>query len=221
MATTSSAPLVTPGVDFYTFIHKSFRNRMFEAATMAGRTDWTDSGAARATRVLLEALFFDLEEHAAHEDAFWHPLIAGVNSDALREIETEHALQGHQLAELRSLLATAAAGDAEAGAEFYRAYNVFLGGFLLHLAEEEKGNPLLWAVYREGQLEAAHAAFKLSIPMEESLRHLETMLPAMTPQERAAFLRGFEGAPPLLISAIRELAERLIGPSAFPGSAVA
>ena len=212
--TTRQASLFTPGADFYTYIHKSFRLRLFDAANRIGSIDWTDAGAAAATQALVAHLFTDLREHAEHEQTYWHPLIARVNADAVRGIEAEHALQEHQLDELEALLSDAAAGDIEAARELYRAFNAFLGGFLLHLAEEEQGNPLLWAAYPPADLGDSLHQFHLTIPFNESLRYLETMLPAMSPQERAVLFEGFYEAPPPVKDAIAAVAARVLGPDA-------
>jgi hypothetical protein len=203
--TTETASLITPGVDFYTFIHKSFRARLFEASVTVGRTDWSNSDHADSARAVIEQLFADLKEHAAHESEFWHPLIARVNPDALRSLEAEHAGQDREMEGMQVLLTQAANGDLEAGQEFYRAFNAFIGDFLLHLAEEETGNPLLWSAYREGQLGDAYNAFRLSLPLEESLRYLETMLPVMNRQERAMLFASMAGAPPPVVEALRAL----------------
>ncbi len=213
--TTETASLITPGVDFYTFIHKSFRSRLFEASVAAGRADWADRAEAASTRAVIEQLFEDLKGHAAHESEFWHPLIARVNPDALRSLEAEHVAQDREIEAMMALLAEAADGDLEAGQAFYRAFNAFIGDFLLHLAEEETGNPLLWAAYRDGQLDDAYHAFKLSIPLDESLRYMESMLPAMSPQDRSLLFASLAGAPPFMVEAIRALTVRVLGESAW------
>ena len=219
--TTETPALITPGADFYTFIHKSLRSRLFDASVAAGSVDWRDGAAAASLRADIEQLFTDLREHAAHESKFWHPLIARVNPDALRSLETEHASQDHEIEGLQALLSAAADGNIEAGRAFYRAFNAFVGDFLLHLAEEETGNPLLWSAYREGELDGAYHAFKLSMPLEESLRYMETMLPAMNPQDRSILFASLEGAPPFMVEAVRELTVRLLGESAWKMAAVA
>ena len=214
---TTQPRLITPGADFYTYIHKSFRVRLFQAAAQAGATDWTDTTEATAMCLTATGLFRDLRDHAEHEATFWHPLIARVNADAVRSIETEHATQDHQLCQLESLLLAANDGDIDAGREFYRALNAFLGDFLLHLAEEEQGNPLLWAAYADEDLGGQLMAFKLSIPLDESLRYLESMLPALNPQDRAAIFEDLMHAPEPVVAAVKALTFRVLGPEAWPG----
>ena len=221
MTTGSTMNRITAGVDFYTFIHKSFRSRLFGASEAAGRTDWTNAVEAEETRRGISQLFSDLKDHAEHETRFWHPFIAEVNTDALRSLDSEHALQEIQIEEMRRLLDAAAAGDLDAGREFYRAFNAFLGDFLLHLSEEEAGNPLLWAVYREQELGDAYHAFKMTIPMEESLRYMQSMLPAMNPQDRAELFAALEGAPAETLNALSDLAARVLGSAPLPAGTAA
>jgi hypothetical protein len=188
-----------PRTDFFTFIHKAIRLRLFEAIVRLGRADLDDPATAASVLPDLRRLLRWLLEHSGHEDRFVLPLLRTCAPDVADRQTADHGGIDDALhALLRQL------DDPPPGLELYRALNRFAAACLTHLDDEEtRLSPLLWERHREDDLAAAMAAFNASRTPEQALSDLALMLPALAPSERRALLGRLP--PPPVLTAVHDL----------------
>ncbi|MFL9839549.1 hemerythrin domain-containing protein [Sphingomonas sp. ST-64] len=200
--------------DFYGPVHKGLRFASAQLLIRLGSNDWQ---CARASAALIAALRHHLEvarAHLEHEEAEFHPVLrarAPELADALDHDHAEHHATFDALAAL--IAAVEAAVDAErpaAAHRLYLRYSLYVSDDLAHMASEElEVQPIAHALFTDAELQAIEGRIVASIPPEQMAESLSIMLPAMTPLERATFLRNVgAGAPPEAFAMIRDVIAR-------------
>jgi len=202
----------------YQPIHKALRAALFDATVLVARTDFTDEGegmvAARTVAMLLDIL----DSHAAHEEEFVMPVVAGHAPALMATLETEHGrLEGLQ-AELRALLprtcSDVTAEREAAGQLLGRALTLLVADHLRHMDREEtEAMPVLWAHQTEEELDAMDARIRAAVPPDRMPVMLRLMLPTMSTAESARLLSTTRAQmPPPVFAQVSGLAREVLGP---------
>lgn len=194
--------------DLYNFVHKGQRVRLFALSGDIGRADFSDAGQAARVADGLRAMIEHLREHAAIEAEYIHPLyekLAGL--DTAEEFEAEHRLLEQELEALEALAAEAR------WPELHRAYNAFLGRYLVHLAEEEEAQEeLLWP-NDHGEMAEVFARFQKERAPEKLRSDLELFLPALSAPELLGMFTGMKlRAPAYVFEFAQGLAAQMTKP---------
>jgi hypothetical protein len=206
-------------IDFYTPIHKAYRAFMSDTLARVGRLDVDDPAELGATLGQVEALLSSLHHHARHEDAYFHPLLAG-DGQAPASV-AEHARQAQEIARLQALAADVrrapAAGREAAAGELHRRLGAFVAANLEHMLDEETvNNAALWARYTDAQLIAVHDALIASIEPPVFMEIMGWMLPALNPRELAQVMLGTRaGAPAPVFDALMAIARTALAPGRY------
>jgi hypothetical protein len=214
---TNDSQAVQSRTDFYTVVHKGLRKRLFEVVVLAGTTDPADPEQRATLALAVGDVVRVLREHAEHEETFLHPILAAVLPEAARSLHAEHEEHSRALDEVeRAFDLAAAERTATAGHRAYRTLARFTAQFLLHIEEEEEGQPRLWELADEARLAAGMLAFKRSRTLEQTVAAWATLLPAMNRTERAAMFGALKGgAPEPVFAAALEVAERVLDAHAW------
>jgi hypothetical protein len=188
-------------VDLYGMAHKALRNLLFEAASLAARTDLSSEAEARALAARIARLVGWLDEHAAVEDAAIMPELAAIAPELFASLRSEHArVEGAQreLEALARRLETASGPErASLGRKVHERLLRLVAEHIVHMEHEESdGNRLLWAHRTDDELRALQARIRATIPPARAAAWLAVMLPALSLPERAAVLRPLRGAVP-------------------------
>lgn len=213
----SDSQAIQPRTDFYTVVHKALRKRLFETVILAGTTDYADpDDLAKLTKTVAEIVTM-LREHADHEDAFLHPIIAEVLPEAARSLNAEHVEHNRALDAVERAFGVVASDRTSASGHMaYRTLARFTAHFLAHIEEEEAGQPRVWELAGEARLAAGMAAFKRSRTLEQTLAGWAHMLPAMNPAERTEMFRALKaGAPAAVFEAGLRLGEQVLEARAY------
>lgn len=187
--------------DFYTFIHKAIRRRLFAVADTAAVADLSEARALAALDAELSELLALLRDHAADEERFIHPLLETHLPEAHRTLTAEHVAHTGEIDALeRYWTAVRAETDPDRrgarGLEFYRSLCDFIGCYLGHLADEERLLPEIWRRTSEEQLRRVTAAFQGSRSAPQAERDLRLVLPALSRPERVVLLRRLRAVVP-------------------------
>ena len=158
-----------------------------------------------------------LREHAEHEETFLHPIIAAVLPKVARSLHAEHEEHNRALDEVeRAFELATVERTATACHGAYRTLARFTAQFLVHIEEEEEGQPRLWEMAAESRLAAGMLAFKRSRTLEQAVAGWATMLPAMNRAERAGMLGALKGgAPEPVFTAAPRVAEKVLDADAW------
>jgi hypothetical protein len=198
--------MTTPKTDLYNFVHKAQRVRLFALSGDIGRADFSDPAQVDRIGADLRHMIGHLREHAAIEEAYIHPLYEKI-ADVAAEFEAEHQLLER---ELESLEAIAAEGR---WAELNRAYNAFLGRYLVHLAEEEEAQEQVLWPHDHGEMAEVFARFQKERSPEKLRSDLELFLPALSAPELLGMFTGMKlRAPDYVFEFAQGLAERMTKP---------
>ncbi|MFG2759829.1 hemerythrin domain-containing protein [Streptomyces wuyuanensis] len=184
-----------PRIDLYRNVHMGQRARLFALAVEVGAGDAADPVAGERSAERCLAMTTELREHAAHEDAYIHPLLRERAPAAADALDAEHLRLDAALAALderaRDFPGTSPEARPEAQHGLYLALNELIGAYLAHLhAEETVAMPALWRHCADDELAAVFGAFRASRTPEEGLGDLRRMLPALPPAVRAAVARA-------------------------------
>jgi hypothetical protein len=195
--------------DLYNFVHKAHRVRLFALSGDIGRADFSDPVDVERIGAGLRDVIGHLREHSAIEEAYIHPLYEKIapGLSPADEFAAEHQLLEQ---ELESLEAIAAGGR---WPELHRAYNAFLGRYLVHLAEEEEAQEeVLWP-QDHGEMAEAFARFQRERAPEKLRSDLELFLPALSAPELRGMFTGMKlRAPAHVFEFAQGLAERMTPP---------
>lgn len=140
MLSKRDAPAMAP-IDLYSLPHKALRVAVAHAGIVVSATD-PDRWAGDL--VVVRAVLAELRSHAAHEDAFIHPLLARLAP----AVEADLAVQHHDLdTAIDDLDRRCDAARTPADLlDLHRAYQRVAAQNLLHLDHEETvAMPALWA----------------------------------------------------------------------------
>lgn len=176
--------------DFFTLIHKGLRRELFALTTTAASMDWTDPAALAAFDATWQDLHHLLDIHARHEDEFFFPLIRAAAPDLLAAVDADHDVQEQALDKVAAVIAHAvAAPSPEQGLRVHRELSAFVAGYLLHLLDEEtRVMPAIWEHCSDEELARTRGAFLAAMAPSDAELSRRVMLPAISPQEKAAVL---------------------------------
>ena len=181
-------------LDLYRNVHKAQRVRLFSLAVELGRADYNDHALVDALCARLNALVAELREHAGNEDRFIHPLLRVKAPETAAALDRGHDDFEEQLRDFQaraSRLPLSAGSRTEEGLDLYRAFWRAISLYLAHLQEEETvAMPALWETCGEEELLEVMRSFVASRTDSQRLGDLLEQLPALTPQERTAYLRA-------------------------------
>jgi DUF438 domain-containing protein len=206
---TSNAPSTTsaPPVDLYREVHKGLRRALFEVVQCAGSLNADDADAVNSFQQLFADLDMMLVTHHAHEDGpALASLIAQHANDIAATVEAGHDDIEHELAQLRTMVATL---DTTSAPDVYDRLAEFTTAYLAHMnVEERQVMPRLQAAATNDELMAITRTIRTSVPPPEMCVFLRSMLPAMNPEERVSMLGGMKmGAPPEIFELFWGVAE--------------
>lgn len=192
--------------DLYTFVHKAHRARLFDLSGAIARADLADPADVRRVADGLRDVIAHVRDHAAIEEKYIHPLFAK-SGDVAEEFEAEHKLLEEELAALETI---AAEGR---WPELHRAYNAFLGRYLVHLAEEEEAQEhVLWP-HDNGEMAEVFARFQRERAPEKTREDLEFLLPALSAPELIGMFTGMKlKAPAPVFAFAQTLGETMVVP---------
>jgi hypothetical protein len=192
-----------PRVDLYAPIHKALRSFMSDTLLRVGRIDVADIDEMQCTLAQCDELLALCESHVHHENHFMHPAIEARQPSGSVRIAHEHEEHLQHIGELRDEVATLRAAQAQAQARpalalrLYRHLALFVAANLQHMhIEETAHNAALWAHYSDAELMQLHGRLMASIDPREHLLVGRWMLPALTPDERTAVVRGMQAETP-------------------------
>lgn len=199
--------------DAYKYIHKALRMAQCQMLVRLGQADFA---ATDATELLAElrALMAFGALHIAHEETHVHVHLTARGAGATEVLDRQHAVHRDSFARLEALAAQVElAGPrdkAQAGHRLYLAYALFIAHDFEHMHEEETvNNDRLWTLFSDDQIVAMERAIVASLSPEKAMMSMRLMLPALTRDERAAFLGAMRpGVPAEVFSAVIEHAAR-------------
>ena len=188
-------------VDLYAPIHKALRSFMTDTLWRVGRIDVADAQEMQCTLAQCDELLALCESHVQHENDFMHPAIEARQPSGSVRVAHEHEEHLQHIGELRDEVATLRAAQAQArpalALRLYRHLALFVAANLQHMhIEETAHNAALWAHYSDAELMQLHGRLMASIDPREHLLVGRWMLPALTPDERAAVVRGMQAETP-------------------------
>lgn len=194
--------------DLYTFVHKAHRLRLFHLSTEIARADLGEPGDILAIRGLLDAEIGHLRDHAAIEEHYIHPLYRKVDAERAAEFEREHRDLEKEIETLEGIR------DAGEWKLLHRAYNGFLGRYLVHLEEEEQAQQdILWERCSDEELAEVFARFQRERAPEKLRDDLELFLPALSAPELTGMFTGMKlRAPDYVFQFAQGLAEQMTKP---------
>ncbi len=207
-ATAQTIAATTPRYDIYQPIHKGLRDFMGDTLSRVGRVDVTDAEDLAAALSQVEALLDFCAKHVQHENEFIHPAIRARQPAAASRTIEDHAEHLQTIDALhQETRAVYAADDAQRhvfALRLYRHLALFVAENLQHMhIEETANNAALWAHYTDDELMALHDRLVATINPADSMQTMRWMLPALTPQQRAAVVGGVKaGAPAGVFDAV-------------------
>ncbi|MCD6025317.1 MAG: hypothetical protein K0Q91_2233 [Fibrobacteria bacterium] len=192
--------------DLYTFVHKAHRLRLFHLSTEIARADPGEPGTIRD---LLDQEIGHLRDHAAIEEHYIHPLYRKVDPERAAELEREHRDLEKEIGTLEGLR------DAGEWKLLHRAYNGFLGRYLVHLEEEERAQEdILWVRCSDEELAEVFGRFQRERAPEKLRDDLELFLPALSAPELTGMFTGMKlRAPDYVFQFAQGLAEQMTKPA--------
>ncbi|HEX6592893.1 MAG TPA: hemerythrin domain-containing protein [Moraxellaceae bacterium] len=190
-----------PRFDIYAPIHKGMRAFFAHMLVAVGRLDGEDHEEVAAVMAELEELLDFCRRHLDKENRYLHPALEARRPGATAAIVADH--EEHQR-EIDALAAQAftirhlpALRRERVLQDLYRQLTHFIADNLAHMAVEERdNNQLLWETHSDAEIMAIEGAIVASQSQEEAGKTLRWMLPAMTAQERAGFLRKMQEVAP-------------------------
>jgi len=199
--------------DLYTFVHKAQRVKLFDLSGLIGRADFAAADDTARVKAALESMIAHLRDHAAIEDHYIHPLYRALakDEDALdvaAEFDAEHGFLEEELAHLEDIVSKGR------WKELHRAYNGFLGRYLVHLEEEEAAQEeVLWAQVPDEDLQEVFARFQRERAPEKLREDLEYFLPALSAPELTLMFTGMKlRAPAPVFEFAQGLGEQMVAP---------
>lgn len=191
----------------YALIHKALRHQLTATLDGLARTDWSDPEAATASLDDLEVTLVTQEQHAHHEDAFYHPLLETRAPGCTQKFGQAHVALEARIAEIRiaadALRASSAPSPADAHALYLRYGQVF-GLLLSHFDDEEvELHPLFRALCTDDDLRDLERQVIASNPPGAFETVLPHFLGALGPDELIGWLGGLQaGMPPQVFEGV-------------------
>ncbi len=202
-----------PPIDFYTYIHKSLRRQLFEAITLAGSIDFTNTPDVMHLSGLFTRLLSNLRAHGHHEENFFHPLLKRHLPQAEENLQAAHVEQEGWLEALEKGFEAAEHEPSPVhGMTFARELGRFVGHYLIHLAQEEDLTAEINQKVPREELAAAMAAFQASRSPDEAAADLKLMLPALNRTDRLAILSRLKATAPPVFIFVMDIARSVLDP---------
>ena len=196
----------TPKTDLYTFVHKAHRARLFALSGEIGRADFSDPADVERVAAGLKDVIDHLREHSSIEEKYIHPLYEKIG-DVAEEFEAEHQLLEQEIESLEAIASEARWG------ELHRAYNGFLGRYLVHLQEEEEAQEQILWPNDHGEMAETFARFQRERAPEKLRSDLEMFLPALSAPELTGMFTGMKlHAPTYVFEFAQGLAAQMTPP---------
>lgn len=199
--------------DLYTFVHKAQRVKLFDLSGLIARADFADADDTARVKTALADMITHLREHASIEDHYIHPLYRSLaqdedSLDVAAEFDAEHEFLEQELAHLEGIVSEGL------WKELHRAYNGFLGRYLVHLEEEEAAQEdVLWAQFPDEDLQEVFARFQRERAPEKAREDLEFFLPALSAPELTMMFTGMKlKAPAPVFAFAQTLGEQMVAP---------
>lgn len=208
-----TATAAAPRYDIYQPIHKGLRDFMGDTLSRLGRIDVADTEDLAAVLSQVEALLDFCAKHVRHENEFIHAAIRARQPSAASRTTEDHAEHLQSIDALhRETRALYAAGHAQRhllALRLYRHLALFVAENLQHMhIEETANNAALWAHYTDEELTALHDRLLATVSPADKMQVMRWMVPALTPQQRAAVLGSLQAEAPAdvldaVVSAVR------------------
>lgn len=214
----SAAFAHAPRYDIYAAIHRALRLFMNDTLGRLGQIDCGDPVAVAGTLDQLARLLDFCRGHLQHENEFVHAAIEARCPGGSQRLGADHL---HHLEEIAALEAEAAMLRAAPGGpqalRLYRKLALFVADNFQHMHEEETvHNELLWAAYRDDEIEAIEQRIVASIDPAERALVLRWMTPALPPAERAAWYAGMQRSMPApAFAAVMDAARLMLDDAAW------
>lgn len=193
-----------PRPDLYAAIHKGLRLFMTDTLARLGRLDPADGDELQHTLAQLDALLDLCAGHLQHENSVIHPALEARRPGLSARIGAEHDDQRQALADLAAeRQALAAQPQAGVALRLYRRTSRFVAQHFEHmLAEETRLGAALCELYSDAELADLQQRLVAAMRPGELRLAWHWMLPALSPQERAAELAALPAAPRAAVLAL-------------------
>ncbi len=184
-------------VDMYTNAHKALRNMLSTFAVQAGATDWNDSANVEQLMATWRTVLLGLKRHHEGEEQVIHPFLARGAPGGDKPFKADHVAQQVFLDDLQLHVQRLVSGQVPAemrnpiGLAFYRSWNVFYSGYLMHMQREEtEAQGLLDRTCLPQELTDALRANQPAMSPEDVTTMIQFLFPALPLYEDAAMLAG-------------------------------
>lgn len=178
-------------INYYQSIHKTLRRLLYLFSIELGTADFTCDNQIQSLIIQFEKVKKYLDDHAEHEDTFFHPFIHQQIPVECEQLETEHQALEIQLQDVAKTIYGILKEPSELqrqnlGYSLYLSYNQFIASYLEHLHQEEtKIMPMLWKKNDDNTLLTPLKFFIENMTQEDFISSKNDFLHAISPQEKA------------------------------------
>ena len=203
--------------DLFTFIHKSIRSLIYNAASKLQTADFTDE---KEVKNLLTSLRHDLDllhEHAVNEDNIIFPEIADEEPQMIEVLNEEHKKLETKLNSILELIEKIEHTNSLdermlLGNSLNSLFNDFIADYLTHMNHEE--STVLEASYKyltDEELIAIRTRIQSNVPPDRYKVWMNWMLKSLNNFELIGLLSGMKaGAPPQVFKNVVGVAQTVI-----------
>ncbi len=203
--------------DLFTFIHKSIRSLIYNAASKLQTADFTDE---KEVKNLLTSLRHDLDllhEHAVNEDNIIFPEIADEEPQMIEVLNEEHKKLETKLNSILALIEKIEHTNSFdermlLGNSLNSLFNDFIADYLTHMNHEE--STVLEASYKyltDEELIAIRTRIQSNVPPDRYKVWINWMLKSLNDFELIGLLSGMKaGAPPQVFENVVGIAQTVI-----------
>lgn len=205
-----------PRINLYNAIHKGLRAYMSDTLNRCARIDGMDVEDVAGGLAQVRELLALMHSHLEHERDCLHPALEAAERGSSTVADADHDDHGWAMEKLLALCAEVEETAPQARdlkLEFLqRELSAFIGESLLHMHMEETiNNAVLWVHYTDSQLIEIHHRILERIGPDEQAMTMCWIVPALTPNERAAMLVGMRQAmPPAVFAGVLDMVRRLL-----------
>lgn len=188
---------------YYAHIHRYMRQFLSQFEAKLARADF--SNPEHTQKLLVDFNEFEtlLEQHAAHEDNAFHPLLAEKEPTLFNHMLSDHQALENKLTHLKKSLETICQGELnetqchELGYALYLDFTVYLSEYFIHLYQEEKEvMPALQKHYSDDALRAITFNTYHQMTPEQITGMCQLLFPYVNRYERQVFLDDIHDACP-------------------------
>ncbi len=203
--------------DLFTFIHKSIRSMIYNAASKLQTADFTDE---KEVKILLVSLRNDLDllhEHAVNEDNIIFPEIANEEPQMIELLNEEHKKLESKLNGILALIEKIEHSNSleervRLGNSLNSLFNDFIADYLAHMNHEEA--TVLEASFKyltDEELIAIRARIQSNVPPDKYKVWMNWMLRSLNNSELIGLLGSMKtGAPSNVFQNILEVTKSVI-----------